>query len=82
MERDSRVYKIYLYHTQMAGQEGVSLMVNICDDFSKVNNKDVVIQGRFPEFENEIAIAVKYAREHGFRLADEIRLGSGEKEGV
>ncbi len=82
MERDSRVEKIYLYHTQMAGQEGVSLMVNICDDFSKVNNKDVVIQGRFPEFENEIAIAVKYAKEHGFRLGDEIRLGMGEKEGV
>lgn len=67
----------------VAGQiKGASLLANICDDFSKVNNQEVIIEGRFPEFENEAAIAVKYAREQGIGLGDEIRLGMGEKEAV
>lgn len=96
MEKDSRVEKIYLYHTQMVehmGDTGLSsnqtvssaegsLLSNICDDFSKVNNPDVIMEGRFPEFENEIAIAVKYAREQGLGIGDEIRLGVGKKEAM
>ena len=81
MEKDSRVEKVYLYHTQTVGHVGgAELLAAICDDFSQVNNKEVVVEGRFPEFENEAAVAVKYAREHGYGIGDEIRLNLGERE--
>lgn len=81
MEKDSRVEKVYLYHTQKVGHiGGAELIVNICDDFSKVSNQEVVVRGRFPEFDNEVAVAIKYAREQGWELGDEIRLGIGGKE--
>ncbi|MCI8484740.1 MAG: FtsX-like permease family protein [Lachnospiraceae bacterium] len=81
MEKDDRVEKVYLYHSQTVEHIGGAELVAIfSDDFSKVNNQKVVIEGRFPEFENEAAVAVKYARENGWNIGDEIRLGEGKKE--
>lgn len=81
MEKDGRVEKVYLYHTQTVGHVGgAELVAVICDDFSQVNNKEVVIEGRFPEFDNEAAVAAKYARDHGYGIGDEIRLNLGERE--
>lgn len=83
MEKDSRVEKVYLFHTQKVEHTGgAELLTNICGDFSQINNQEIVIQGRFPEFDNEMALAVKYAREQGYEIGDEIRLSLGEKEAV
>lgn len=81
MERDGRVENVYLYHSQTVEHiGGAELLATFSDDFSKANNQKVIIEGRFPEFENEAAVAVKYARENGWKIGDEIRLGEGEKE--
>ena len=81
MKKDSRVEKVYLYHTEKVEHVGgVELLVNICGDFSQVNNQEVVIEGRFPEFDNEIAVAAKYAGEQGCKIGDEIRMNLGEQE--
>lgn len=80
---DVRVEKIYLYHSEtVSHKDGADLLVNICDDFSKVNNQGVVFKGRFPKYENEIAVAAKYAKECGFDIGDEIEIvmnGQSEK---
>ncbi len=74
---DSRVEKVYLYHSISVWHVGgVELLATICDDFAQVNNQSVVFDGRFPKFDNEIAIAAKYAREQGFRIGDEIEITS------
>ena len=39
-----------------------------------------MIEGRFPEFDNEIAVAAKYAGEQGCKIGDEIRMNLGEQE--
>lgn len=79
---DSRVKSYYQFtsaHVTHVG--GVSLMATMCDDFSQVNNQDMVIEGRFPKFDNEIAIAIKYAKERGLKIGDEVFLsGSGIEE--
>lgn len=81
MQEDDRVDAVYLYTTlTLSHAGGVELMVNICDDFSKVSNQDVIIQGRFPKYENEIAIAVKYARESGLHIGEEITVAVAGKE--
>lgn len=55
-------------------------MATLCDDFSKINNQELVFEGRFPKYENEIVIAAKYAKENGFRIGDEIEIAVNGKQ--
>lgn len=83
MDEDERVEKIYLYHTiEVRHVGGVVLQATISDDFGKANNQDVCIEGRYPRYKNEMAIAAKYAKEMGLEIGDEIMLtaeGNDEK---
>lgn len=75
MNADSRVEKIYLYtNVNVTNPGGAELMAILCDDFSRVNNQSVVYTGRFPKYDNEIAIGAKYAKEKGFAVGDEIEI--------
>ncbi len=75
MNADSRVEKVYLYHEQkITHTNGVELIALICDDFSEVNNQSVIFKGRFPKYDNEIAIGAKYAKEKGFEVGNEIEV--------
>ncbi len=81
IKEDKRVEKAYLYHSaEVRHVGGVDLPVTLSDDFSQLNNQDVVFQGRFPKYENEIAIAAKYAKEEGFQLGQEIRVTADGKQ--
>ncbi len=83
MRQDRRVEKAYLHHSEEVGHVGgVALMATLCDDFSKVNNQDVCIEGRFPKYDNEMAIAVKYAKDKGLKVGDEIVLTVDGKDAV
>lgn len=83
MDADSRVEKAYLYNSlNVSHVGGAELMATLCDDFSAVNNKDVIYKGRFPKFDNEIALAAKYAKKIGLAVGDEIEItvnGNAEK---
>ncbi|GFI44083.1 hypothetical protein IMSAGC018_01762 [Lachnospiraceae bacterium] len=82
MAGDQRVSKLYLYNSvQMLHVGGDVLMVTITDDFSKVNNQEVIVEGRFPKYDNEMAIAAKYAEERKLRIGDEIKLTADGKQG-
>lgn len=82
MNGDERVEKVYLYNSiQMLHVGGDVLMVTVTDDFSKVNNQDVMVEGRFPKYDNEMAIAAKYAKEMEFEIGDEIELTADGKRG-
>jgi len=80
LNSDSRAEKAYLYNSlNISHVGGVELMATLCDDFSKVNNQSVVFKGRFPKFDNEIAIAAKYAKEKGFAIGNEIEITANGK---
>lgn len=80
---DPRVEKAYLYTSlEVRHVGGIGLMATICDDFSQANNQNVVFEGRSPKFDNEIALAAKYAKEQGLRIGDEIKITAGGKEAV
>ena len=81
LNSDVRVGKVYLYTSfNVSHKGGAELMATMCDDFSKVNNRSVVFKGRFPEYDNEIAIAAKYAEEKGFGVGDEIDITANGRE--
>lgn len=77
---DGRVEKAYLYTSLNISHVGGSeLLSTVCDDFSRVNNQNVVYKGRFPKFGNEIAIAAKYAKSKGFSVGQEIEITANGK---
>lgn len=74
---DNCVKKVYLYHAEnILHVGGVELVVQMCDDFSKVNNQSMLVKGRFPKYDNEIAIAAKYAKEKGLEAGNEIEISA------
>lgn len=80
LHADGRVEKVYLYNSlNVSHVGGVELMATLCDDFSMVNNQSVVFKGRFPKYDNEIAIAAKYAKEKGFEVGNEIDITANGK---
>ncbi len=73
MRADERVEKVYLYNSANAlPVDGIGLMATMTDDFRDVNNQDMCIEGRYPKYDNEIAVAAKYAGEKGLHVGDEI----------
>lgn len=80
LKLDNRAEKVYLYNSlNISHVGGVELLATLCDDFSKVNNQGVVFKGRFPKYDNEIAIAAKYAKEKGFEVGNEIEITANGK---
>lgn len=81
MRADSRVEKVYLYNSlNVSHTGGEELLATLCDDFSETNNQNTVFEGRFPKYDNEIAIAAKYAKENGFKIGDEIEITANGKQ--
>ncbi len=77
---DGRVEKIYLYNSlNVSHVGGVELTATLSDDFSMVNNPNVIYKGRFPKYYNEIAIGAKYAKEKGFDVGNEIEITANGK---
>ena len=75
LNNDKRVEKVYLYNSlNLSHVGGAELMATLSDDFENVNNQSVVFQGRFPKYDNEIAVAAKYARENGLKVGNEIEI--------
>lgn len=81
MHNDGRVEKIYLFHTiGVEHVDGLQLMATLTEDYADLNNQELVFEGRFPKYDNEIAIAAKYAKENGLKIGDEITLSTEGKE--
>jgi ABC-type antimicrobial peptide transport system permease subunit len=75
MDEDERVGKVYLYNSiEISHVGGVTLTASISDDFSDLNNQSVCIEGKFPEYDNEIAIGATYASNQGLHIGDEITM--------
>ena len=56
------------------------LVTYIFDDVSKMNNKEVCYKGRLPEYDNEIAVSGRFAKQYGYAIGDEVKLDYGSKK--
>ncbi|MDE7293056.1 MAG: hypothetical protein K2N72_01385, partial [Oscillospiraceae bacterium] len=80
LESDSRVEKFYLYindYFEVRHVGGDTLTFAVAGDCSKLNNQTMLIEGRFPMYDNEFAIAAKYAKDNGIKVGDELTLEAG-----
>lgn len=80
LEDDSRVEKFYLFtgnSMEIQHVGGTSLYVSVVNDCSKMNNQSMAVDGRYPKYGNEFAIAAKYANDNGIKIGDEVALNVG-----
>ena len=68
------IMNTYLY----VGDED-KLWSYIMDEPSRLKNQNVIYNGRFPEYDNEIAVSGKFAKEYGYEIGDEIKLEYGDE---
>lgn len=62
------------------GDNDDTILVNIVDDVSKFNNLNIVYDGRFPKYDNEIVLSGKFAKEYNYAIGDMIELGVAGKK--
>lgn len=75
IDENNSVSKCYLYHTtEVRHVGGLALSATLSDNFSNVNNQNVCFSGRFPKYDNEMAIGAKYANDMEIEIGDEITL--------
>lgn len=80
LENDSRVEKFYLFtnnNMEIQHVGGTTLYVSVTNDCSKMNNQSMAVEGRYPKYGNEFAIAAKYANDNGIKIGDEVTLNVG-----
>ena len=83
MHSHPSVEKVYLFHTvEVRHVDGTVLLATLSNDFATINNQNIVFEGRFPKYDNEIAIAAKYAREHDLQIGNEIQITANGKKAV
>ena len=81
LEEDERVIKAYLFDSEeIRHADGNVLLANVSDDFSKLNTKSIFIEGRYPKYDNEVAIGAKYAQDCDLKIGEEITLTAEGKE--
>lgn len=77
MQKEQAVEKVYLYNSVgVRHVGGAELMATIADDFSLVNHPQICVKGRIPKYENETSVGIKYAKEAGLVIGDEITLAA------
>ena len=76
---DIEKYK-YITEYELQDKDYTRFNTFIVDDTSKINNKDNCYKGRYPKYDNEIAISGKYAKDHRYKIGDEIKFHVGDKE--
>ena len=52
----------------------------IMEDPNLINNKDNCYKGRYPKYDNEVAISGKYAKDKGYNIGDKVEFGVGDKK--
>lgn len=80
LENDSRVEKFYLFtnnNMEIQHVGGTTLYVSVTNDCSKMNNQSMAVEGRYPKYDNEFAVAAKYAKDNDIKVGDEISLKVG-----
>lgn len=76
---DIKKYK-YVTDYEMQDKDYTKLNTYIVDNPNLINNKDNCYKGRYPKYDNEIVVSGKYAKDHGYKIGDEIKFHVGDKE--
>ena len=78
--RDDMTNVKFLVQIHVIDTNDYDLSLYLIDDVNKLNNKSVCYKGRLPQYDNEVVISGKYAKDKGLSIGDSINLRYGEGE--
>jgi len=78
-DKDITNYK-YLTMYEVQDNNYSKFQTYISKDPNKINNKDNCYKGRYPKYDNEVAISGKYAKDFGYKIGDEIEFHMGDRK--
>ena len=80
LKNDKNITKYkYVSNYEIQDQDYRKFQVYIMKKPELLNNKDNCYEGRYPKYDNEIAISGKYAKDNNYKIGDEIEYTVGEK---
>lgn len=74
IEALDHVDKVIYYTQNEANYEDHSIMLNIMDDFNDLNSKYMLYEGRYPKYDDEIAINGLMAKENNINVGDQMEV--------
>ena len=81
LKNDKDVTKFkYLGAYEIQDEDLSRFQAYIMKEPEKLNNKENCYEGRYPKYDNEIAISGKYAKEHNKKIGDEMQFHVGDKK--
>ena len=78
-DKDITGYK-YLSMTQIQDKEFAKFETYVMKNPNLLNNKDNCYKGRYPKYDNEVAISGKYAKINNYNIGDEIEFRVGDNK--
>lgn len=81
LESSEKVRQVFTYTTTtLKGADGQQIFSHVTQDYARFDNQNMAYEGRFPKYENEVALGGLLARELGKSPGDTIRLADDEYE--
>ena len=77
-DKDITRYK-YISNYEIQDKDNRKFQTYIMKKTELLNNKDNCYDGRYPKYNNEIAISGKYAKDNNYKIGDDIEFTVGEK---
>ena len=81
LNHDKDVTKVeYVSNYEIQDKDYTKFQTYIMKDPTLLNNKDNCYEGRYPKYNNEIAISGKYAKANNYKIGDEVEFHVGDKK--
>ena len=81
LEHDKDVTKVeYVSNYEIQDKDYTKFQAYIMKDPTLLNNKDNCYEGRYPKYNNEIALPGKYAKTNNYKIGDEVEFHVGDKK--
>ena len=81
LKHDKDITKVeYVSNYEIQDKDYTKIQTYIMKDPTLLNNKDNCYEGKYPKYDNEIAVSGKYAKINNYKIGDEVEFHVGDKK--
>lgn len=81
LKHDKNITKVeYVSNYEIQDKDYTKIQTYIMKDPTLLNNKDNCYEGKYPKYDNEIAVSGKYAKINNYKIGDEVEFHVGDKK--
>ena len=81
LKHDKDITKVeYVSNYEIQDKDYTKIQTYIMKNPTLLNNKDNCYEGKYPKYDNEIAVSGKYAKINNYKIGDEVEFHVGDKK--